>query len=235
MKYFITFGTSGHYEQLGKRLIGQINKLSLFDKTILYTDNDIKNDKEFWNRHCDFIEKNPRGYGYWLWKSYIIKKTLEQINNDDILLYFDSSFEIYQHNKPKFLTLFDDVKNSFIIGSYCSVKCIEKVWNKMDLIKYLDMNNSLYMESQQRQAGAIMLIKNHHTVKLINEWYNTSIIYHLIDDSPSIEKNYNGFQEHRHDQSIFSLLTKKYNIYSNIDMFSLLSIIKNKKLKAYLS
>ena len=52
------------------------------------------------------------------------------------------------------------------------------------------------------------------TVDLVNEWYNISCNYHMIDDTPSIIPNVGSFKEHRHDQSIFSLLTKKYNIFS---------------------
>ena len=46
-------------------------------------------------------------------------------------------------------------------------------------------------------------------------WYNISLNHHLIDDTPSKSPNFKEFIEHRHDQSIFSLLTKLYdmNIY----------------------
>jgi len=43
---------------------------------------------------------------------------------------------------------------------------------------------------------------------MIREWSRISKIINLIDDSPSIIKNSNNFIEHRHDQSIFSLLCK---------------------------
>ena len=42
--------------------------------------------------------------------------------------------------------------------------------------------------------------------------------YHFIDDSPSIYINFSCFVEHRHDQSIFSLLTKKYNLFSEYSL-----------------
>ena len=35
----------------------------------------------------------------------------------------------------------------------------------------------------------------------------------LIDDSDSIEKNHENFIEHRHDQSIFSLICKREKVY----------------------
>jgi hypothetical protein len=68
------------------------------------------------------------------------------------------------------------------------------------------------MNSEQHQATMIMIKKNNTTTDFVNDWYNCSQIYHLIDDSPSISANYPGFVEHRHDQSIFSLLlkSKKY-------------------------
>lgn len=75
MKVFITFGAGGqNYIDAGKRLIKQAKSTGYFDKTILYTEKDLKNDKHFWNPHSEFISKNKRGYGYWIWKSYIIKK-----------------------------------------------------------------------------------------------------------------------------------------------------------------
>lgn len=228
MKVFISFATKGKFYKLGQRLIQEIENLELFDKTILYTDDHLKADTAFWEQHHDFIENNERGYGYWLWKSYIIKKTLETLKNGDILLYFDSSFEIYSHMKQNIKNLFSIVEKSYVVGSYCKILCPEFKWNKMDLVKFLKMKEDKYLQTKQRQAGAIMLFKNETTVALINDWYTLSSHYHYINDDDSIETNLPGFTEHRHDQSIFSLLTKKYNTYSDVDMFEYVSIIKNK-------
>lgn len=57
----------------------------------------------------------------------------------------------------------------------------------------------------------IILKKYNKTVFLFNELYNIiSNNYNLIDDSPSILNNDISFIENRHDQSVFSLLRKKY-------------------------
>ena len=48
----------------------------------------------------DFIDKyhnifkHQRGFGYWLWKPYIILRKLEELNDNDILVYID-----YHHNR----------------------------------------------------------------------------------------------------------------------------------------
>jgi hypothetical protein len=63
---------------------------------------------------------------------------------------------------------------------------------------------------------------------LVNEWYEISSDYHNIDDSESIIPNFECFLEHRHDQSIFSLLTKKYNIFSKKTLYEAVYYIRNR-------
>ena len=211
--YFITFSAgSQNFYDAGNRLINQANNLNLFNNTFLYTDEYLKNDKVFWNQHSNFIENNKRGYGYWLWKPYIIKKTMETMNDGDILLYLDCGCEIDIRKKEKIKTYFEFVKSDYIIGSFT---LIEKDWTKMDLIKKMNMLNDNYLNSNQRQAGVLLFLVCDKTRNIINEWYELSCDYHNINDNPSVEKNYDEFKEHRHDQSIFSLLTKKYAVYSN--------------------
>lgn len=219
MKIFITFGAGGqNYIDAGKRLVQQAKTTGYFDKTIFYGEEYLKNDKDFWSKHSDFILNNKKGYGYWIWKPYIIKKTMENMKEGDILLYLDGGCEIGEGNgrygknhTSNMLDYFEYVKNDKIIGTYT---CVEKNWNKMDLLIHLDMQNDDSINKSQHQAGALMLYVCEKTEWLVNLWYNTGCNYHLIDDSPSINPNLSCFKEHRHDQSIFSLLTKKYKIFS---------------------
>ena len=84
---FITFGGGEKkYINAGIRLFKQAESTLFFNKTILYTDRYLKNDKKFWDKHSEFILRNKKGYGYWIWKSYIIKKTMENMKNGNIEL-----------------------------------------------------------------------------------------------------------------------------------------------------
>ena len=208
---FITFGSHGNFINAGNRLIEQAEKLNVFSEIILYTGDDLKKNPNFFNLHEDFINKNRWGFGYWIWKPYIIKKNIEKMNNGDILLYLDSGCEIDYRKKEEFLKLIDIVKNDKIIGSTTE---LEKGWNKMDLIEKLDMNKEIYLNSPQRQGGTNLFLVCDETRKLVNEWYELSCDYHNIDDTPSIIKNLDCFVEHRHDQAVYSLLSKKYNLFS---------------------
>ena len=225
---FITFGAGtykkyhskpANFVNAGKRLINQAEELKVFDETKLYTDLDLKNDPEFWGKHKDFIEQNSsegsRGYGYYIWKSYIIKKSMENMNDGDIIMYVDAGSTMTKDRK-NIISAFNIVKKDYILGTVA--RSIEKQYNKMDLIILLGMKNSKHLETQQRQAGAEMFLICDKTRKLVIEWYNICCNYHIIDDSPSIEPNLPDFIEHRHDQSVFSLLTKKYNLFSKLNI-----------------
>jgi hypothetical protein len=215
IKKFITFAANGaNYIEAANRLIDQAYSLDYFDEIYLYTINDLITDNQFWGIHSEFISKNNRGYGYWLWKPYIIKKTFESLSDGDILLYLDAGCEIDKDEKQYLIDLIENLEtnknNELIIGT---IGCgVVKNWCKMDLI--LKLNVHKYLDTNQYQAGANLYKINQITRRFINEWYEICCDYHMIDDSLSINKELESFIEHRHDQSVFSLLSKKYNIFN---------------------
>lgn len=216
-KKFITFGAGEKkYIDAGNRIINQAKRTELFDEYKLYTDTDLKNDKQFWEKHGNFIIKNKKGFGLWLWKPYIIKKSMDTLKDGDILLYLDAGIEIDFRKKQFLRKKFEIVKKDYIIGTKTLNRFgPEKNWCKMDLILHLDILDNKYLNTQQRQGGTNMFLVCEKTRNFVKEWYNISCNYNLLNDSPSKNKNLKCFKEHRHDQSIFSLLSKKYNLYSN--------------------
>lgn len=223
---FITFGSHNNYIDAGQRLVKQAKELNIFTEIILYTADDLKKDVDFWNKHNIFIKNNRRGYGYWLWKSYIIKKTMENMNDGDILLYLDCGCEIDYKKKEDLIKHINLVKTNKII--YTTTGGKEKDWNKMDLIVKLDMKKDIYLDTKQHQAGVLLFLVCDETRKFVNEWYKIGCDYHNIDDSPSMISNVPSFREHRHDQSIFSLLLKKYKLCNNYNLRSSINIARNK-------
>jgi len=224
-------GGDNNYKNALLRIYNQAKHSQLFDAILPYMDIDLKKDTEFWNKHGDFILKNKRGFGYWLWKPYLIMKTLNQMKENDILLYLDIGCEIDIRKKDKILELIEKVKEDLIIGSFTHN---DKDWSKFDLVDRLQITNPILLLKPQHQASCIMIKKCQKTIDLVKEWYEISYEnnYHYIDDSKSIKKNLIGFREHRHDQSIFSLLTKKYNIYSKITIEYGINIARNRSGKS---
>jgi hypothetical protein len=210
--YFITFGSHDNYIDAAIRLCKQAKTFNLFTTITAYTSTYLKKDGFFWKQHGEFIKKHKRGFGYWIWKPYLILKTMKQMKDGDILLYLDCGCELDLSEKKYLLQYIDIVKKDKIMG--CDTQCIEQIWNKRDLIETLHMNQPEYLTTTQREAGALLILVCDETRKLVEEWYTIACDYHNIDDSPSILPNCTDFKEHRHDQSIFSLLTKKYNLFS---------------------
>lgn len=62
-------------------------EVGLFDEVISYSPKDIE--LNFFERNNKILSQK-RGNGYWLWKPYFIKKSLEILNFDDFIFYCDS-------------------------------------------------------------------------------------------------------------------------------------------------
>ena len=91
---------------------------------------------------------------------------------------------------------------------------IERVWTKQNVAKYLNCQTDEIMNSGQIIGGIFMMKKTDFIKDFVNYWYSTCNLKWTIDDSPSEgELNHEDFREHRHDQSVFSLLVKKHNLF----------------------
>ncbi len=208
--HFVSFGgPSVDYHNALQRVCKEAKQIGIFTKILGYTDIYLKNDIDFWNEHSDFITKNSRGYGYWLWKSYIIKKLLSTINDGDIIVYADAGCMINIQGKPRLMEYIEMCKTheSGIVSF--QMHFLEEHWTKGDISEYLGTSQS-DLSSGQLVGGVFLIRKCEGAVNLVNKWYEISSMYKLINDSPSISSNHPEFQENRHDQSIWSILRKQY-------------------------
>ena len=210
--YFLTFGNSRYYQAI-ERICKQAIEMNIFNQIIYFTDNDLKNDKEFWNQHGDFINNNNRGYGYWIWKSYLIHKIMvEKMDYGDIILYSDAGCEL---NKKGIKRLGEYIELTKKNGNLLfNIPYMEQSWTKMDLIDKLDAYQ--YTNTNQIMSGIQFYVKNDRNIMILKEIYDTccSENYHFVDDSPSHLENDQSFVEHRHDQSILSLIAKKNGLFN---------------------
>jgi hypothetical protein len=210
-KKFITFGgPTTNFHNNVERICLEAKNIDFFNEVKGFTDIDLKNDEIFWNKNSYFIQNNSRGYGYWIWKPYLIKKTLEELNDNDILVYCDSGCQINNNGKQRFYEYIDMLnsnKENYGIISF-QLEFNEIQYTKKQIFDKLHSDNE-HQNKLQCLATIIILKKNIHSINIINEWYNNSQIYNLINDD--IENEDNNFIENRHDQSILSVLVNKYN------------------------
>ncbi len=183
--------------------------MGCFDVIRVLTEKNL--DKEFLNKYKHLLKVGVRGFGYWIWKPYIIKKTLQEMNDGDQLLYLDAGCHLNHGGRKRLLEYFDEVSSSDLkVGGFQLSDCHnEKRWTKMDLLVKLGVNkNDRVLKTGQVEGGHVILEKGSQSDDFVKEWVNIAENEHYVDDSPSIETEYKDFQEHRHDQSIFSILCK---------------------------
>jgi hypothetical protein len=204
-KYHINYAHGRYLE--AQKYCSQSAQQVGFDEVISYRYNDI--DEDFKNKNKNIFSQQ-RGAGYWLWKPYFINKTLNVMNYGDLLVYSDSG-SFYQNSVQP---LIDKIlKEETGVLSFELKGLIEKEYTKRDTFITMNQDSSEYTDSSQREATFIWLIKNDFTVNLISEYLNYAQDENIITDNKSkLGENYPEFKDHRHDQSIWSLLCKKYKI-----------------------
>lgn len=209
-KYMLLYDDeSGVYSNHINKLIHSIKQFSDFE-IIVFTKSQINKDKQFIKDNADILNQS-RGGGYWLWKPYIIHKTLQKLNENDILFYIDSTYyfteefsELYRNVNKQNILIWKNKPNE---ESY-----LFKNWCKMDIILKHNLYKEVFIKNMEIcWAGAIVLQKNNTITNLINNWF-TICCCKDITDSPSEVTNSYDFIDHRHDQSLLSIVLHKYNI-----------------------
>lgn len=232
MNYFLTCGIGPKYKEAIKRLEIQARKTNIFDDILAYTGDELEDVDEFWNTHRDFIELNPVTFGYRIWRPYLVFRMIEQMYYGDILLYADAGCEFdLQCECPR--DEFLKFKNNIDISSsiIASLGGTELLYSKIELIEFMKMKDDLQLNTPQIQCKSFIIQKTDKTLKFARDWYIYSCNYSLIDNS-SFKKNNENFIKHNNDQSIFSLLLKKYGLFdttkiSDFDIENVICLNKN--------
>jgi hypothetical protein len=207
----ITFADGIHekYKRAALKLCDMIVKSQIFSTMKVYTVEDLLQDKEFHERHMGFIQQNRRGFGYWIWKPYIVWKRLQEVEEGDIVLYLDACTTFNNEGKARFLDylnlLLSSPQKCFFLEMAKGLTL--RKYTKMDCVKQLDAEALL--DLPVLVAGILMMANTSYNRQMIKYIYDTCSEYHLVDDSPSTLTNDPTFKEHRHDQSIISIIFRK--------------------------
>lgn len=198
------------------------------ERTLIWTEHDL--DPDFREKMKEHLIPGSRGYGYWCWKPQIILQALDRMSDGDVLLYADAGC----HLNPKGQKRFEEYvrmadEHGLLAFQSRSPKGTaepdpryhflpEGQWSKGDLLDYFDVrNNTPILTTGQIGATVIVMANRPEVVDLFTRFRAVFLEYfELCDDTPSRSPNLPGFQENRHDQSVFSLLLKLENRYPTL-------------------
>lgn len=228
-KFFLTFGAGGpKFEYHSMRICNEASRLNIFDKIVRLNEFSLKNDIAFYNKHQVFIHDNiNKGFGRYVWKAHIVKQVLDKLMKDnDILVFADCGCTMNPNGKQRLEEYFQMVRNhkSGMLGIALEDQkggsvLAEKRFTKEDVFQYfnVDSTDQSIRDTSQLISTAIVIRKCPISEQAVEEWERASEVYNLIDDSPSQIQNDLSFDSHRHDQSIFSVIRKKYGCVKTWD------------------
>jgi len=209
MKFFINYAHNFFYESQ-KKAIDHAKNFGFLCKEYGY--NDL--DENFKNNNINILNKE-RGAGYWLWKPYIILDMLNKIDFNDYLVYMDSGAYLIK-DVDNYLKCIDDTG---ILAFQLTHK--QSKYTKGDCFYIINDvgEENKFKDEFQNCATFIFFKKTQYSINFVKKWLFYSTHENLLTDSPNLYKqNFEDFIDHRHDQSIFSLLTYKYKIKSLPDI-----------------
>jgi len=115
----------------------EAERMKCFDSMTFYDETDF--DGEYWGKYKDRF--SGRGYGYWTWKPYFIKRKLSEVRDGDVVVYADAGCILLEKNRRRLLEWAARARYSPSgVLSMCYGPYYEKNWTKGDVFKYVDEN-----------------------------------------------------------------------------------------------
>jgi hypothetical protein len=207
--HFCTFGNTGLYSKSIELLKNEALSSNYFNSVTVYNEFDIPTE------YKNFVQENKRGYGYWIWKPIILLDMFSKKKPNDIIIYADAGCAISTTESAKkyliewinILKEHETKRIGFLMSQH-----IEETWTKMDLFNFMDCNDDKYKLTPHYSASIQIYMNTEDNIKFITEQLRIMSYdnFHYITDAQSYIPNSEKFKDYRHDQSILSLLYKKY-------------------------
>jgi hypothetical protein len=227
-KIFVSF-TDAKYEPSLRRITRQAAAMGVYDEVWPYRERDL--DPEFVSRHHNLLRPDVRGFGYFIWKPQVVYDALGRCNDGDVVHYCDAGCHLRSAGRSRLLEYFSlaDAATSGILAFQFDplrlpfrhdgrplphFRNID--WCKTDLFERFGLlQDQEFLEDFTFAATTFFVRKSAATMAIIREWRDfMDENVPLIDDSPSRLPNPPRFKEHRHDQSVFNCLARKYGFES---------------------
>lgn len=204
---FVSFGDRS-CRGARKRLAKQAKESGYFDSINILAERDLG--KDFRKRNLNRLAPGSRGFGYWMWKPQVILQELEKLGDGDVLLYADVGCHIVPdrgRGLERYVTLVRNSPSGLLCGE---LSHLESAWTKGDLFDFFGVREATEItDTPQRIGTVIFFVRNQTSLEIVRAWLGICEKNpDLISDAPSLSPNFPDFQEHRHDQSVLSILSK---------------------------
>jgi hypothetical protein len=207
MIYFFSYGDD-NYKQSKNRIYQEALRMG-FDDIKVYGPENLPR---------DFVEKTtphilqPRGAGYWIWKSYFLKQTFDKMQIGDICIYADAGCHLNPFGKERLSEYFEMInKDESGVLSLELVGFLEKMYTNEMVFEYFGISeDDEFRNTSQLVGGILFFRKCENSIKIIDEYHKIACERpDLFSDVYNNYKRKSEFRDHRHDQSILGIIRKK--------------------------
>lgn len=203
MLYVVNYADGQPFEKYRKFCTKSAYWFGHADEVIEYTKKDIP--QSYIDSHKN-IFAYKRGAGLWLWKSYIVNKTLLSMKDGDWMFYTDGG-SIFIRNIHKLIKC-AKINNTDIM--LFEQPLLHRQFTKKETMMIMNVED----RNENQTLGIFLLQKTPHTIALMQEWLSCCEQEELISPKHFHDEvsEYDDFVTHREDQSILSALRLKYSI-----------------------
>lgn len=176
------------------------------DCVLEYTQEDI--DAAFRAANKEILD-NPRGGGYYLWKPYVFYRAYQELKEGDYLIYTDAG-SVYVDSIQKLIDCMEREHVNLMLFSLQN-EMLERKYTKRDAFILTGCDEEQYAETPQSIGGYMVCKRAPEVEDFFQEVLQYAQDIRIISDRPNTmgKENYPGFVDHRHDQSVISLISKK--------------------------
>jgi len=162
-----------------------------------------------------------KGYGYYSWQPYLLNKYIHSacVKDYDVVICMDAGIQIQKSLQPLVELTRKYGKLFFSIGEWKEKGYTIGRWTRRQIIHQLDellqCNHPDIDDLPQIMGGIQIYCKTPDVLTWIDRYIDACEVDHVMNDIPSTiaqpVSEINGFQAHRHNQSVLSLCVHTSN------------------------
>lgn len=208
--FLLSFGTRRYARPL-RRLAQSATKH--FDRVLCLRENTELLSKE-WRADNREILRYARGWGFWCWKPELIYSALMLINKGDVLMYCDSQV-VFKKSPQRLFDLCLE-NNGVLLFNQKYAGHTNKPWTKRECLIRMDCDTEEFWKASQLNAAMSVWSWTKEASDLLFEWSGLCCDYDIVSDKNNCAQH-PEFKDHRHDQSVLSLLAKQRSLPTYTD------------------
>ena len=213
--HLLTFSSQGYANP--KRFLDQAKQSDFFDSITLFSDEDVEPLMK--NHKLHFWVWRKRGFGFWIWKPFVIQKRLNQIPDGDFLVYADQGFHIQSRGKG----LLDKYIETLVAsGSWIGVFSAGENYRPESFVKrgsVMSYNPEFYQSGFGEYVyGGLLIIRNSDMARrAIADWRMLCESFPILDPIPIRLFQHPAFIGQDGDNGYLPVVLSKYGGYVKFD------------------